>query len=312
MCFIHQALYCPAANPAAGRPTHPLWKILRPQQNPQSNPTTQDLVNHDYRPLGALLPAVGAILVDVAGLVGYPGVVALDKFLIGVFEARFLVLTMRRSSPGHNVFGQGQPSLRSFRRLGVFRQWHRILSRQATMSTSSVSGLRSTLPLSVRSPAAASASFCVYAPSLSCLHLGGQCQQAGHFVHSGQSNILKYVPPLVWLAAAVGNECRISVEPFGTFYAVVSAKSREILRGLGFLEVSQMFLRSEVVLYLIEVSCFAPCFGDSSLVRNTHDEFSVCLFASFDETDSANFCWSGALGRSRKSTCKRELEKSEY
>jgi len=58
---------------------------------------------------------------------------------------------------------------------------------------------------------------------------------------------------LVRLLAAVGGQARIGVEPLGALDAVMAAKAREVLDGLGFLEDGEMSGVAEVGLDLVDV-----------------------------------------------------------
>lgn len=67
------------------------------------------------------------------------------------------------------------------------------------------------------------------------------------------------------------NQRGVRLEPFGAFCAVVSAKSREVLGGLGLHELLEVLGREEVGLDLVDVSSLAPGLGDGSLVGDAHD-----------------------------------------
>ena len=126
---------------------------------------------------------------------------------------------------------------------------------QAAMSTSSsASGFRSFEPLSVRRPTAASASFCVYGSSRSCLTLCKEIvrPRAPSCLHGP-----KNAPALVWLPAAVTNQAGLSVVPFGAFHAVVTSEPGEVLSGLGVLVLGEVFRGEKVGLDLVDVSAFA-------------------------------------------------------
>jgi hypothetical protein len=86
-------------------------------------------------------------------------------------------------------------------------------------------------------------------------------------------------PPLVRLAAPVGDQCRFGLVPLGALDAVVLAQSGQILDELGVLVLFEVLGRQQIGLDLVDV----PVFGLSvvgSLTGWGHSSLTVCIAVS--------------------------------
>lgn len=107
------------------------------------------------------------------------------------------------------------------------------------MSTSSVLAFPGPL-LSVHRPVAASASFWVYGSSLSCLTLQTSHQYACEAVVATGQGGRANSPPLVRLAAPVGDQGRLGLVPLCALDAVVLAQGGQVFDELGVLVLLEM------------------------------------------------------------------------
>ena len=68
-------------------------------------------------------------------------------------------------------------------------------------------------------------------------------------------------------AAAVGNQCRLGVEPSGAFNTIVSTETGQILGGLGVFELGKMSRREQVCLDLVDIPEGPISLGAENAIR---------------------------------------------